>query len=118
MSARKRTPITIKKPPEGINRRGSTRAGDEGSQSTGVQDTIYFIRKSSQDRQGPVFRLRPAGEGSVLNQWRWKNVTKKGASTGAEINVLTLRAEKGEQTDGRRGVRNGNAAWVLRGQEG
>ena len=49
--------------------------------------------------------------------WR-KDGTKKGAKTGVEKDVVTLGAEKEEQTNRLRGGRNVTAKQVLRGQEG
>ena len=53
-----------------------------------------------------------------MNQWRRKDGTKKGATTGVERDIKMLRSEKGEQTDGERSGRKVHAVRSFRGQEG
>ena len=60
------------KPPEGIERWGSTRSGEEGAQRTGGKDTSDLRRKYHQEQQGSGFWSRLAGEGSALSQWQRK----------------------------------------------
>ena len=60
-------------------------------------------------------RSRLTGEGSGLSQW-WRNYeTKKGETTGVDMDMETFRSTKGDQMDGGRGRINGHMAWVFRG---
>ena len=50
-----------------------------------------------------------------LSQW-WRNYgTKKGETTGLDMDIETFRSTKGDQMDGGRGRINGHVAWVFRG---
>ena len=104
------------KPPEYINIWGSTRAVGEESQKTGGQETRYLRREYPRNWQEPGRMSRPEWEGGGLSQWQQKDITKKGATTGVDRDVVTLRAEKWEQIDGVRGGRNGHVARVFRSQ--
>ena len=83
-----------------------------------ITESRDLRRKYTWDKKGTGKSSSLGGEGSVLNQWRRKDGTKNGESTWVDRDVAMLRSEKGEQTDGGRGGRNGHTVWSFRGQEG
>ena len=60
-----------------------------------------------QDRQGPGFSSRPAGDGSAFRKWWRVDRTKRGEPTGVYRDASDVEGGKMGCTDGGKGFRSG-----------